>query len=1016
MKNRLLKTFTSLVLTALMVISVMPAFAITIGATGDTYELVTDVSTLTADDKVIIVAKKADGKTYAMSNDQGSSNPPKPVEVTVENDAITNPDDNILWNIANDNGNLTIYPAGKTDTWLYCTKDNNGVRVGTNANKVFTMDSKTGYLKNTATSRFLGVYNTQDWRCYTSTTTNIANQTFSFYKLVNNAEETTTEGGSGSETICDHNKDSDTTTIEKIPAAAATCTTPGNTEYTRCSVCGAVQSEFDTTPPLGHDKVNHDAQTATCTQVGWDAYVTCTRCNYTTYNEIPKTAHNYDENGACTVCGAVKPVEFDYTKGTNAQAPADVTKDYVSLDFDKGDNTTNEPKWYSSGTAIRFYKNNTLTISTTKEGYYIKSITFTFEQGTFVANSGSITNGTWTPGADSKPTSVVFTNTSSTQAWVNNIVVELAPSCLHENTEAIGEAKEATCTEDGITAGSKCSDCGAIIEKRTVIPATGHKNENSDDKCDTCGISLCTEHVWIEDKVKVEGNCTTDRVVSQVCQKCDEPGEDKVTKAPGHTEVIDEAVDATCTETGKTEGKHCSVCNKVLVAQTEVPAKGHECVNGFCKNCGAKIPTYVKVTTAPTDWSGEYLIVYEYEGGNVAFDGSLTTLDAASNTVSVTIVDNEITGDFSAYTFTIAAVEGGYSIQSKSGYYIGQTTNDNGLVTDNSKAYTNAISLNSDGTVNIVSSGAYLRFNSASNQQRFRYYKSASYDSQKAITLYKLNSGSGSESTTPENEPTIKSFSLSLNEGITVKVTFDIPEAWLTANEGAKVVFSNGTKIDAQAGINVYSVDLTPAKINDTLTVKVTNADGFETLVAEKDVSVSTYRDKAEAAGANAKLIALLDAALTYSSVADGTYTGTMEHTFEGVDASSITHKNDGAMLFTGVSGTLGTDASIRITVNPENVKENDTIVLKVGEAEIFRGNIADYITNENKIVITGLYPQHFNDTITITANTEGSSATLSFNSYLKAIYNSSSDQSVKNLAVATYLYGLAAETYLAAQ
>ena len=47
-----------------------------------------------------------------------------------------------------------------------------------------------------------------------------------------------------------------------------------------------------------------------------------------------------------------------------------------------------------------------------------------------------------------------------------------------------------------------------------------------------------------------------------------------------HIEAIDAKVDATCTEPGKTEGKHCSVCNEVLVAQEEIPATDHKWDNG----------------------------------------------------------------------------------------------------------------------------------------------------------------------------------------------------------------------------------------------------------------------------------------------------------------------------------------------------------------------------------------------------------------------------------------------------
>lgn len=144
---------------------------------------------------------------------------------------------------------------------------------------------------------------------------------------------------------------------------------------------------------------------------------------------------------------------------------------------------------------------------------------------------------------------------------------------------------------------------------------------------------------------------------------------------------------------------------------------------------------FEKLTSAPSDWSGTYLIVYE--DGKLAFNGGLTTLDAVSNTVSVTISDSKIeaTDAMKKAAFTINA--SGH-IKSASGYYVGQTSNANGLKASATTTYTNTLSVNSDGSVNAVSGGAYLRYNAASNQNRFRYYKSSSYTVQKAIHFYKL--------------------------------------------------------------------------------------------------------------------------------------------------------------------------------------------------------------------------------------------------------------------------------------
>ena len=148
---------------------------------------------------------------------------------------------------------------------------------------------------------------------------------------------------------------------------------------------------------------------------------------------------------------------------------------------------------------------------------------------------------------------------------------------------------------------------------------------------------------------------------------------------------------------------------------------------------------YVLVTSEPSDWSGDYLIVYGT--GNKAFNGSLDTLDASGNTIDVTISGTTIAASATtdAAKFTIAKSGDNYTIKSTSGYYIGQTSNANGMATSKTTAYTNAISYN-NGNVDIVGSGgAYLRYNSSSGQERFRYFKSSTYTNQKAIQLYRKN-------------------------------------------------------------------------------------------------------------------------------------------------------------------------------------------------------------------------------------------------------------------------------------
>lgn len=113
--------------------------------------------------------------------------------------------------------------------------------------------------------------------------------------------------------------------LKKTDAVAATCLTAGSKEYYTCEGCGKYFEDAAATKEimlddtkvaaLGHDIVHHDAKAANCSEAGYDAYDTCSRCDYTTKgDEIPATGtceYHFvsDSEGsryACKNCGATK--------------------------------------------------------------------------------------------------------------------------------------------------------------------------------------------------------------------------------------------------------------------------------------------------------------------------------------------------------------------------------------------------------------------------------------------------------------------------------------------------------------------------------------------------------------------------------------------------------------------------------------------------------------------------------------------------------------------------------------
>ena len=157
--------------------------------------------------------------------------------------------------------------------------------------------------------------------------------------------------------------------------------------------------------------------------------------------------------------------------------------------------------------------------------------------------------------------------------------------CYHESvTEDTG--CPSSCDTEGYTAGTVCNGCGEWLEGHDAIPATGNHTGGT-ATCKSKAVCTVCEKEYGSLNANNHKNITTLKAVAATCtetgktegKKCSDCGKvtvaQNIVSAKGHKLTTLKAVAATCTKTGKTEGKKCSVCGTVTVAQKTVAKKAH---------------------------------------------------------------------------------------------------------------------------------------------------------------------------------------------------------------------------------------------------------------------------------------------------------------------------------------------------------------------------------------------------------------------------------------------------------
>ncbi len=380
---------------------------------------------------------------------------------------------------------------------------------------------------------------------------------------------------------------------EEIAEVPATCTTSGTKAHYECANCHKLfvdaegektqvtVAEITLAPAHSFDDGVVTTQ-PTCQATGIKTY-TCSACHATHTELVPATGHDYGDGIAevpatCTTQGTAAHYQcascgklFVDDNGVKKEVAAnELVIALVAHSYDEGTVTT-QPTCEKDGVK---------TFACTACGHtYTEKVAATgHNYGEEIAEAAATCTATGTKAhyeCANCHKLFVDVNGRKIQVTENYLTIALVP-----HTVVVDEAVEPTCTATGLTQGSHCSVCDAVIVAQTEIPANGHSyGELIAEVAATCEAAGTKAHYEC-------ANCHQ-LFVDTEGEKTEVTAEELAIEKLAHTVVIDEAVEPTCTATGLTQGSHCSVCGEVIVAQEVLDANGHteEVIAGAPATC-----------------------------------------------------------------------------------------------------------------------------------------------------------------------------------------------------------------------------------------------------------------------------------------------------------------------------------------------------------------------------------------------------------------------------------------------